>query len=380
MGGVAKYGGPYGMVRGIGTDARFWDLRTKNVGERRSVVEGEYLARLAVGFGVADDERRRKDRNEGDSFGGYTAFISGALRLFMNKTLPLSRREPSVSNRISEKLIILLGTWAFDNRPVLATELWSALSRDSDRLLWNRSLSLGKQCERLRELQEEVWDESDSTASVSRGPAVSEAFSGDTTDVREPEFSTCRIAVGFMSMGIAAVAFCTSTVGLGDTSAKYTRRAVCGSIARVARMGVRSIGATAGRIRLETSEVPVVIDTFVVRRGGRVGCFALVNSKGKDAPTTDVGRSHVNQTANKLCNALDSVEHVTQLEQYSPEQSPSDRAPGRKRKRRFSGMHPSSSWTRVYRCSPSCRCRSLQCHHVARQAFSTSGNGVAQGH
>lgn len=139
-----------------------------------------------VGFRVADDERRRKDRNDGDSFGGYTAFISGALRLFINKALPLSRREPSVSNRISEKRgmsIILLGTWAFDNKPVLATELWSALSRDSDRLLWNRSLSFGKQCERLRELQEEVWDESDSTVSLSRGPAVSEAFSGDTTDV-----------------------------------------------------------------------------------------------------------------------------------------------------------------------------------------------------
>jgi len=102
MGGVAKYGGPYGMVRGIGTDARFWDLRTKNVGERRSVVEGEYLARLTLGLGVADDERRRKDKNDGDSFGGNTAFISGALRLFMKKMLPLSRREPSVSNRISE--------------------------------------------------------------------------------------------------------------------------------------------------------------------------------------------------------------------------------------------------------------------------------------
>lgn len=316
MGGVAKYGGPYGMVRGIGTDDRFWDLRTKNVGERRSVVEGEYLARLGVEFGVADDERRRKDKNDGDSFGGYTAFISGALRLFMNEALPLSRREPSVSNRISEQLIILLGTWALDNKPVLATELWSALSRDSDRLLWNRSLSFGKQCERLRELQEEVWDdESDSTISLSRGPAVSEGFSGDTTDVKEPEFSTCRIAVGVTSsLGISATAFCTSAVGLDDASAKYTRRAVCVSIARVARMGVRSIGAATCRIRLETCEVPVAMDTFAVRRGGLVGCSALVNSKGRDAPTTDVGRSHVNQTANKLCGALDSVQHVTQLE------------------------------------------------------------------
>ena len=377
MGGVAKYGGPYGMVRGIGTDARFWDLRMKNVGDRRSVVEGEYLARLAVGFGVADDERRRKDKNDGDSFGGYTAFISGALRLFMNETLPLSRREPSVSNRISEQLIILLGTWAFDNRPVLATELWSALSGDSHRLLWNRSLSFGKQCERLRELQEEVWDdESDSTISLSRGPAVSETFSGDTTDVREPEFSTCRIAVGVTSsLGISATAFCTSAVGLGDASAKYTRRAVCGSKELVARMDVRSIGATTCRIRLETCEVLVPMATFAVRRGGLVGCFAPVNSKGRGAPTTDVGRNHVNQTANKLCNALDSVQHVTQLGQYSPAQSPSDRAPVRKRRRQFPGTHPSSSWTRVYRSSPSCRCRSLQCHHVARQAFSTLGKG-----
>lgn len=143
---------------------------------------------------------------------------------------------------------------------------------------------------------------------------------------------------------------------------------------------MRSIGATACRIRLESREVPVAMDTSAVRRGGLVGCFALANSEGRGAPTTDVGRSHVNQTANKLCNALDSFQHVTQLDQYSPEQSPSDRAPGRKRRRRFSGTHPSSSWTRVYRYSTSCRRRSLQCHHVARQAFSTSGSDVAQGH
>lgn len=83
------------MVRGIGTDLSFWDLRTKIVGERRSAVGRGYLVRLVDEFDAADEVRRRKDKNDGNSFDGSTAVISGALRL-----LPHSRREPFVSGQI----------------------------------------------------------------------------------------------------------------------------------------------------------------------------------------------------------------------------------------------------------------------------------------
>lgn len=122
-------------------------------------------------------------------------------------------------------------------------------------------------------------------------------FSGSITDVRGSRFSTCETVVELT--GISAGVFRFATDVLTSTSAKYTCRADCGSTARVARIGAGLIGEMVGRVSLD------VVVVFLVCRGDFVSRFAPATSDGRGAPKADLGRSHVSQTANKLCNMLD---------------------------------------------------------------------------